>query len=1362
VSLTATEDVANGLADWQHEARQLRLGVAKRCEALALLRVRQAGDSFVSDLLDIGVDERERIMIARGAPLPCAVLDKTGAALPVEVSDIARFDVNQLNWQSLFRDWLDGSKPPQDSQSLAPATGPDLARPSRPYPGLRPFEEAEWSIFFGRERIIDEVIDRLAVDRLVLIHGASGSGKSSLVRAGVLPKLARQYERHGAPWLTCAMRPSGGPLWNLAAALTQLENRAGEVERIGEIAGWFSASSTTLASVAASLEGVKGKSLCLLVDQFEELFRFEEVGRDEAELFVNLIERSTTNNQGASAPDVDIHVILTMRSEFIGECGRFAGFAETINRTQYLVPRMDDDALTRAVRRPAQIFGAMFDQSLATRLIYSVRGREDELPLLQHGLMMMWDAAETRAAPSDSLILKGELVEKAGGLAALLSGHADEVVESVAPGERGKQIVEATFRALTDANAEGAAIRRPLAFEALCAVTGAAPEELWPILDALRAPGVSFLTPYLPTSIGEKTPIDISHEALIRCWNKVGNKPDGWLQREIHDGQAWRTLLYQADNFTNDRSNVLSEAASELGEKRLRRWNQFWAERYGGGWSKVEALVKASREHWKKKAEKEEADRQRELEDERRRREAAEQSELAAKKAFAELVRPRLTGRWMSYLFVILVSYMTTVVLDILLVQFSITLQNLLFDQYQRWKPRPYAFDQPVRIVAVDDESLKRLGQWPWPRERLGVLVDALKGAGVAAIAFDFLFSEKDQGDAIAAAGATPDEIFARAIDGAPVVLDSFISELPTGAGGPAKAGFVTAGDDPAKFLTPWPGLLAPVPELAQHAAGVGFVNWRPDADRVVRKVPLILNVDGALQPSLAMEALRVAQGASTYIVKSSNFSGETAFGQVYGVLAIRNGDLTIPTEASGDITVYFARADSRRTIPAWKALEPGTDLSDLRGSIVFFGASAALLSDIVATPLSSAMPGVEAQAQIVEQLLSGETLRRPDWAPSAELLAGTALALMLAAFLPFIAVYWTALLGFVATAVLWYVSWRAFSHDGILLSPLAPSLIGAFVFLAGGGQLYSQRRQQDLEIRDAFGRFVSPAVAKRLAEHPENLQLGGEQRNLTLMFCAVHSFTTLSERFTAIEMTTFLSEYLSPMTNVILEELGTLDKYMGDAIIAFWNAPLDDPKHAAHAVRAALQMRTILAKLNKEWKERAERSNRPFKDLKFGIGLNTGECIVGNMGSSIRFDYSAIGLEVNIALENQRNAERFGVDIVADETTRQETLGFAWLEIDRVVIANHAQQVGIYTLAGDSLFAAGEEFKRLSELHEGMLNAYREHNLEAAKQMATAAALHAPREITRLYAYYQKRFQDSAKNASSKTSTFPVVSNDP
>ena len=201
-----------------------------------------------------------------------------------------------------------------------------------------------------------------------------------------------------------------------------------------------------------------------------------------------------------------------------------------------------------------------------------------------------------------------------------------------------------------------------------------------------------------------------------------------------------------------------------------------------------------------------------------------------------------------------------------------------------------------------------------------------------------------------------------------------------------------------------------------------------------------------------------------------------------------------------------------------------------------------------------------------------------------------------------------------------------------MLLDPVAPSLSSGFVFLAAVGQLYGQKRQQVHEIRSAFGRFVSPAVVARLAEHPENLQLGGQQRDLTLLFCDIRSFTTLSEGLSAVELTKFLNEYLTPMTNVVLKEMGTVDKYMGDAIMAFWNAPLDDPGHGVHAVRAALEMRETLAALNDQWRQKAEQAGEAFRPVKFGIGLNTGECCVGNLGSTLRFDYSAIGDEVNVA----------------------------------------------------------------------------------------------------------------------------------
>ena len=464
-------------------------------------------------------------------------------------------------------------------------------------------------------------------------------------------------------------------------------------------------------------------------------------------------------------------------------------------------------------------------------------------------------------------------------------------------------------------------------------------------------------------------------------------------------------------------------------------------------------------------------------------------------------------------------------------------------------------------------------------------LAEALAKANVAAVAFDVLFSEKDQPseDQKACAEATVhsadqgercqeradgDVAFAHAISGRPVVLGTFFTATPNAAKTKLipKGGFSFIGETPNSLLTHLNGALPPVPVLADAASGLGFLNWLPDDDRVVRTVPLLLDINGQIQPSLAMETLRVAQGASGYVVKSTDAYGGSS-GKSTTVEAIKVGDVVVPTQGGGDLRVWFAKNDPRRSIPAWKALEPGADLSDLAGKLVFVGPSATMLSDVVATPLDPSTPGVQAHAQLVEQILSGVTLERPDWAPGAELVASAVLSLALAALLPFVPIYWTAFLGFAAAHAMAYVSWSAFTQHGVLFDPVIPSLSAGFVFLAGVGQLYGQKRQQVSEIRSAFGRYVSPAVVARLAEHPEHLQLGGQQRDLTLMFCDIRSFTTLSEGFTAVELSTFLNEYLSPMTDIILKQMGTVDKYMGDAIMAFWNAPLDDPAHGVHAV---------------------------------------------------------------------------------------------------------------------------------------------------------------------------------------------------
>ena len=413
----------------------------------------------------------------------------------------------------------------------------------------------------------------------------------------------------------------------------------------------------------------------------------------------------------------------------------------------------------------------------------------------------------------------------------------------------------------------------------------------------------------------------------------------------------------------------------------------------------------------------------------------------------------------------------------------------------------------------------------------------------------------------------------------------------------------------------------------------------------------------------------------------------------------------------------------------------------------MFFGASAALLSDIVATPLSAAMPGVEAHAQIVEQLLSGQTLRRPDWAPSAEWMATALICAALVVTTWMLGPYLAALAYAAVLAGIVAVSWFAFSRHGILIEPTYPAFSAAAVYFAGVSTLYAVKRHQEREIRSAFGRFVSPAVVSRLAEMPGALELGGLQRELTLLFCDIRGFTTISEGLNASELTHFLNEYLTPMTDAILDREGTIDKYMGDAIMAFWNAPLDDPDHAAHAVESALEMRETLVALNEGWRSRAEAEERPFKPVRFGIGLNSGECCVGNLGSLRRFDYSAIGDEVNVASRLEGACKIFEVDIIGSETVRSEAPDFAWLEIDSVLVKGKTRPVGLYALAGDSGVAASDEFADLSRLHAAMLAAYRNRDFAGAISMAKEAAARAPVAVRGLYSYNLRRFTQLAES---------------
>jgi hypothetical protein len=459
--------------------------------------------------------------------------------------------------------------------------------PSSPYPGLRPFQKSEWPIFVGRESLTDAVISLLLKQRLLVVHGTSGNGKSSLIRAGVLAQLEQEHARSGIRWRTCATTPGNNPLTNIAKSLASVATSSGEnwIEfRRALNHGGLGAKSI---SRLLNLDG--NTRVCLLIDQFEETFHGpKEILSDQTKLLSDFLVGFN------DAPPDGLFVLITMRSEFLGLCSRFPGLAETINRTQYLLPRMDIENLLRAVREPATLYGGNVTEQFAEKLVIDARSSEDELPLIQHGLSQLWAAAASTG--------KGPILDISGYptssyLARLISDHADRVMHILVGKDPAEgTVVEELFRALTAINSEGYAIRRPRSFAELVVVTGATESRLREILEAFRQPGVSFITPYPPTNITADTVVDISHEALIRHWKRISDPQAGWLQREFRDGLIWQALRVQAESFLSDPRNLLSEATTESRSGWLKGRKPAWAARYGGMWIEVEQLIDASRQ----------------------------------------------------------------------------------------------------------------------------------------------------------------------------------------------------------------------------------------------------------------------------------------------------------------------------------------------------------------------------------------------------------------------------------------------------------------------------------------------------------------------------------------------------------------------------------------------------------------------------------------------------------------------------------------------------------------------------------------------------------------------------------------------
>jgi len=652
-----------------------------------------------------------------------------------------------------------------------------------------------------------------------------------------------------------------------------------------------------------------------------------------------------------------------------------------------------------------------------------------------------------------------------------------------------------------------------------------------------------------------------------------------------------------------------------------------------------------------------------------------------------------------------------------------------VFDGYQFVDPRVKTA-RPVTIVDIDEKSLAdpRLGQWPWPRTRIADIVNNLARMGAVVIAFDVVFAEPDRLNPDIAADnfrgldeatreklrALPsnDQIFADAIRKSRVVLgesggrdvhSDLDKELPV-------TGFAMLGEDPEPYLFKFGGLLRNVKVLEEAAAGRGLFTIVPERDGIVRRVPMIMDAQDVRMPALSFEVLRILGGSGTIMIKSEKAGIDSVI--------LQGLRLRIPTDSFARFWVHYARNDPSIYVSAVDVLDGRVPPEMISQQLILIGTSATGMNDIKTTPVSRAMPGVEIHAQVLESALTGSALSRPSHGEVWEFLAALVAGLLVIAFAPNLGPVTLAGVGAMFASILVGTSWYFYTQHRLLIDFTYPLISTTVIYLTLIFFSFVREQAQRRQIRSAFGQYLSPALVEQLAQSPERLVLGGEERELTIMFSDVRGFTTISESFKSDPqgLTALMNRFLTPLTNAILARKGYIDKYMGDAIMAFWNAPLDDREHQLNACNAALDMLERIEVLNQQREVEAKESGNAFFPINVGVGLNTGACTVGNMGSDVKFNYSVLGDSVNLASRLEGQSKEYGFPIIVGSKTALAVKDkFAILELDFIMVKGKKEPEVIYAIAGREDTAHSGRFQRLRNLTIEMLACYRSHDWEGA-----------------------------------------------
>ena len=648
----------------------------------------------------------------------------------------------------------------------------------------------------------------------------------------------------------------------------------------------------------------------------------------------------------------------------------------------------------------------------------------------------------------------------------------------------------------------------------------------------------------------------------------------------------------------------------------------------------------------------------------------------------------------------------------------------------------PRTLDERVVIVDIDERSLEEVGHWPWGRDKLAQLTqELLERQQAAVLGFDVVFSEPDGSSGLRhlqhlAQGALRDvpgygqalqklapeldfdQRFAEVLRGQSVVLGYyFTSDRDGGARGQLPQPVVTRQQLMGQALraTAWNGHGSNIPSLAQAAPVAGFFNAMSDDDGVVRSLPLLAQYQGQYYESLALAVFRTLLGLPE--VRPSFAAGGTQeWAAVQGIELHQDGrSQLIPTDDRLVVLVPYRgpggqQGGSFSYVSASDVLRGKLPAAQLRDKVVLVGSTAPGLQDLRATPVGGAYPGVEAHANLIARFLDGQGPVQPDYALGFDLAQIAIAGLLLGLLLPWLGAGLALALSISVFAALVGLNlWLFLSHS--LVFPLATVLVMvllAFALNMSYGYFVESRTKRGLA--HLFGTYVPPELVDEMVREPERYSMQAAMRELTVMFCDIRGFTTLSERMEPVQLQALLNTLFSRLTHVIRQQRGTIDKYMGDCVMAFWGAPVAAPDHAHLAVQAALDMVQAVHAVN------TEHQAQGLPAIGVGVGLNTGPMCVGDMGSDVRRSYTVIGDAVNLGSRLEGLCKAYGVEIVASESTRAQAPGFVWLELDRVCVKGKEQAVAIYCPLGVAGRVAGERLQALESWHR-WLAAFRAQN---------------------------------------------------